>query len=102
MITGTIIAVSFASNAAKYAIAEVKSHLRVELSPFTSFLDFFFRSGGTQPAESLRCLRYRYKEQSTAAAIKGSGTVTQLTDSVWAGCKAKSRAARIALQSRRS
>ncbi len=91
---GQTIAVSFAISAAMKAAAEAMIHAAdgrdLEL-PRICLRDFLCDLPASNcPRADMRTAYSRYRSRLTSKAedISGSGTVTQATDSVWAGCSA--------------
>src|SRR5215469_783786 len=95
--TGKIMAVSLANKAARHAPAEASNHqtegsARALRMALRRFLVDRAREDWLIPIQ-LKYRRNRSTVARTATDMSGSGTVTHATDSVCAGCSAKSPAA---------
>ena len=88
-------AVSFTKSAAKQTDADEIIHAAAPVgvdSLLRAVLRDFF-PWSLMPRNPVACLRYRSAAPNMHADIKGSGTETHATDSVWAGCRANRVAA---------
>jgi hypothetical protein len=90
---GNMMAVSFASIAAKQAVVEAAIHRLEGCELLVRALRDFFSTARSEGAFASTYLRKKSSAPKIPIDISGSGTVTHATDSVCAGCSANKAAA---------